>query len=188
MKNNWIARPAGRLSATAIALAIVVVATNTAAAAAKPVKVFILAGQSNMEGKAKVSLLEYQAKQPATRDLFKHLREGRQVDRARRRVDQVSRPQGQADRRLRLARSASARNWSSARSSAITTASRCCSSRRRGAAAACIATSARRAPACRPRTCSRRCSPTQRKKKRRTRRSTTSRSRSARPTARCSTK
>src|SRR5262249_44045717 len=40
----------------------------------KPVKVFILAGQSNMEGKAKVSLLEYQAQQPATRDLFKHLR------------------------------------------------------------------------------------------------------------------
>lgn len=38
----------------------------------KPVKVFILAGQSNMEGKAKVSLLEYQVKQPATRDLFKH--------------------------------------------------------------------------------------------------------------------
>ena len=76
MKNNWIARPAGRLSATAIALAIVVVATNTAAAAAKPVKVFILAGQSNMEGKAKVSLLDYQAKQPDTRDLFKHLRNG----------------------------------------------------------------------------------------------------------------
>src|SRR5882724_8671009 len=42
----------------------------------KPVKVFILAGQSNMEGKAKVSLLEYQAQQPATRDLFKHLRKG----------------------------------------------------------------------------------------------------------------
>jgi hypothetical protein len=46
------------------------------AEAPKPVKVFILAGQSNMEGKAKVSLLEYQAKQPATRDLFKHLRKG----------------------------------------------------------------------------------------------------------------
>src|SRR6266511_479251 len=45
-----------------------------AADAPKPVKVFILAGQSNMEGKAKVSLLDYQAKQPATRDLFKHLR------------------------------------------------------------------------------------------------------------------
>ncbi len=40
----------------------------------KPIKVFILAGQSNMEGKAKVSLLEYQAQQPATRDLFSHLR------------------------------------------------------------------------------------------------------------------
>ncbi len=37
------------------------------------VKVYILAGQSNMEGKAKVKLLEYQIAQPATRDLFKHL-------------------------------------------------------------------------------------------------------------------
>lgn len=53
-----------------------------AADAKKPVKVFILAGQSNMEGKAKVSLLEYQADQPATRDLFKHLRkDGRWVER-----------------------------------------------------------------------------------------------------------
>ncbi len=40
----------------------------------KPVQVFILAGQSNMEGKAKVSLLEFQARQPATRDAFQHLR------------------------------------------------------------------------------------------------------------------
>jgi alpha-galactosidase len=48
----------------------------------RPVKVFILAGQSNMEGKAKVSLLEYQAQQPATRDLFKHLRrDGKWVER-----------------------------------------------------------------------------------------------------------
>jgi hypothetical protein len=39
-----------------------------------PVKVFILAGQSNMEGKAKVSLMDYQAEQPGTRDFFKHLR------------------------------------------------------------------------------------------------------------------
>jgi hypothetical protein len=39
---------------------------------AGPVKVFILAGQSNMEGKAKMSLLEYQVKQPATRPLFAH--------------------------------------------------------------------------------------------------------------------
>jgi alpha-galactosidase len=41
-----------------------------------PVQVYILAGQSNMEGKAKLSLLEYQAKDPATRDLYRHLRKG----------------------------------------------------------------------------------------------------------------
>ena len=40
----------------------------------KPVKVFILAGQSNMEGKAQLKLLDYQAQQPATSDLYKHLR------------------------------------------------------------------------------------------------------------------
>lgn len=38
------------------------------------VKVFILAGQSNMEGKAKMSLLEYQCEQPETREFFKHLK------------------------------------------------------------------------------------------------------------------
>ncbi len=48
----------------------------------RPVKVFILAGQSNMEGRAKVALLDYQARQPATRDLFKHLRkDGKWVER-----------------------------------------------------------------------------------------------------------
>jgi hypothetical protein len=40
----------------------------------KKVKVFILAGQSNMEGKAKIQLLEYQIDQPETRDFFKHLK------------------------------------------------------------------------------------------------------------------
>jgi alpha-galactosidase len=40
------------------------------------VKVFILAGQSNMEGKAKVSVLEYQIGQPATAELFKSLKKG----------------------------------------------------------------------------------------------------------------
>ncbi len=49
-------------------------ASVQAAEGRKPVKVFILAGQSNMEGKAKVSLLDYQAQQPDTRELFKHLR------------------------------------------------------------------------------------------------------------------
>lgn len=43
-------------------------------AAEKPVKVFLLAGQSNMEGKARNKLLEYQAKDAKTRDLFAHLR------------------------------------------------------------------------------------------------------------------
>ena len=47
--------------------------------APKPIKVFILAGQSNMEGKAKASLLEYQAQQPATRDLFAHLRKDEEL-------------------------------------------------------------------------------------------------------------
>lgn len=40
----------------------------------KTVKVFILAGQSNMEGKAPNSLLEHQAKDPKTKQLFAHLR------------------------------------------------------------------------------------------------------------------
>jgi len=38
------------------------------------VKVFILAGQSNMEGKAKNSLLDHQATDAKTKDLFAHLR------------------------------------------------------------------------------------------------------------------
>ena len=40
----------------------------------KPVKVFILAGQSNMEGKAPNTLLDHQATDPKTKDLFAHLR------------------------------------------------------------------------------------------------------------------
>lgn len=41
--------------------------------AAEKVRVFILAGQSNMEGKAPLQLLEHQMKDPKTADLFKHL-------------------------------------------------------------------------------------------------------------------
>jgi alpha-galactosidase len=67
----------GRVPAAAIglaaALSLAAAATGEPADTTKPVKVFILAGQSNMEGKAKVELLQYQASQPATRDLFKHL-------------------------------------------------------------------------------------------------------------------
>jgi alpha-galactosidase len=63
-----------------IALAVPIVASLLsttavqAADAAKPVRVFILAGQSNMEGKAPNTLLDYQAEDPKTRELFQHLR------------------------------------------------------------------------------------------------------------------
>src|SRR5882672_10541310 len=43
-------------------------------AAERPVKVFILAGQSNMEGKAPNALLDHQATDAKTKDLFTHLR------------------------------------------------------------------------------------------------------------------
>lgn len=47
-----------------------------------PIKVFILAGQSNVEGKAKVSLLDYQAAQPATRQLYAPFRkDGKWIER-----------------------------------------------------------------------------------------------------------
>lgn len=44
--------------------------------AATPVKVFILAGQSNMEGKAPNALFDHQATNATTRDFFAHLRQG----------------------------------------------------------------------------------------------------------------
>src|SRR6266550_4124395 len=53
-----------------------------AADTTKPVIVFILAGQSNMEGKAKLELLEYQVKQPQNRELFGHLqKDGKWIER-----------------------------------------------------------------------------------------------------------
>lgn len=48
-----------------------------------PVKVFILAGQSNMQGKAKLSVLEHQIKDPKNADLLGHLKkDGAWVKRA----------------------------------------------------------------------------------------------------------
>lgn len=44
-------------------------------AADKPVKVFILAGQSNMEGKAPNALFDHQATDEKTKDFFAHLRQ-----------------------------------------------------------------------------------------------------------------
>jgi hypothetical protein len=65
-----------RLSAGLSVCLFVLVTASSALAAGGPVKVFILAGQSNMEGKAKLSLLEYQATQPETAGLYAHLRDG----------------------------------------------------------------------------------------------------------------
>jgi hypothetical protein len=48
--------------------------TVHAADQAETVKMFILAGQSNMEGKAPNALLDHQATDPKTKDLFAHLR------------------------------------------------------------------------------------------------------------------
>jgi len=63
--------------------ALLVFASRALAAdSAKPLVVFILAGQSNMEGKAKVELLEYQIKQPENRRIFGHFqRDGKWVER-----------------------------------------------------------------------------------------------------------
>ncbi|HUT10628.1 MAG TPA: sialate O-acetylesterase [Thermoguttaceae bacterium] len=68
-KHTWLLA-AIVLSAVSLATA----ATTRAADDRKTVKVFILAGQSNMEGKAKNTLLDYQAEAPKTKELFAHLR------------------------------------------------------------------------------------------------------------------
>ncbi len=47
---------------------------NQTGAEDKPVKVFVLAGQSNMEGKAQNALLDHQATDAKTKALFEHLR------------------------------------------------------------------------------------------------------------------
>ncbi len=48
--------------------------TSPAAQEANPVKVFVLAGQSNMEGKVQNKLIEHQAKHEKTAEMFAHLR------------------------------------------------------------------------------------------------------------------
>ena len=55
---------------TCFGLGILVISS---ANAVETVKVFILAGQSNMEGKAQNKLLEHQATDPKTAKLFSHL-------------------------------------------------------------------------------------------------------------------
>jgi len=62
------------LAAVAVAALSPAIDSAAQAADARTVKVFILAGQSNMEGKAKNKLLDYQAEAPKTKELFAHLR------------------------------------------------------------------------------------------------------------------
>ncbi len=60
-----------------LSIAALVTAANVGAAEDdQSVKVFILAGQSNMEGKAANSLLDHQATDAKTKDFFAHLRDG----------------------------------------------------------------------------------------------------------------
>jgi len=62
------------IRSTFIAAVLCVLLATPLYAGEKTVKVFILAGQSNMEGKAPNALLEHQAKDPKTKHLFAHLR------------------------------------------------------------------------------------------------------------------
>lgn len=61
-------------SVLVVITALVAGLAANAVAQGKPVKVFILAGQSNMEGKAPNALLEHQGTAPETAKLFSHLR------------------------------------------------------------------------------------------------------------------
>jgi len=59
--------------AVAITASLVAATAAEAADTAKTYKVFIYAGQSNAQGKAPNAIAEAQAKDPATKDLYKHL-------------------------------------------------------------------------------------------------------------------
>ena len=63
-----------RMSVIALFAVIAGGQTCGAQAGKGTVKVFILAGQSNMEGKARNTLLDYQAGAPDTKDFYAHLR------------------------------------------------------------------------------------------------------------------
>jgi len=64
------------LSVSVLVMVALLGAPDWARAAGDTVKVFILAGQSNMEGKAGNTLLDHQATDPKTKDFFAHLRDG----------------------------------------------------------------------------------------------------------------
>ncbi len=57
-------------------LSLACLLASSPASAAETIRVFILAGQSNMEGKAQLPLMEHMATQPSTAARYAHLREG----------------------------------------------------------------------------------------------------------------
>jgi hypothetical protein len=59
-----------------VAAALAALLLSASVSAEETVKVFLLAGQSNMEGKADQKLIDHQATDPKTAELFKHLRTG----------------------------------------------------------------------------------------------------------------
>jgi hypothetical protein len=65
-----------RLMICLAAITGAVVTKASPATAADTVKVFVLAGQSNMEGKAPNQLFDHQATDAKTKDFFAHLRDG----------------------------------------------------------------------------------------------------------------
>lgn len=62
------------MHATTLAATLGLVSVIASPAAAKPLKVFILAGQSNMEGHARVETFDYVGDDPATAPLLKRMR------------------------------------------------------------------------------------------------------------------
>jgi hypothetical protein len=64
------------LTARLALLGLVATLSTTLAAQEAPLRVYVLAGQSNMEGKAQNKLLDHQATAPETREFFAHLRDG----------------------------------------------------------------------------------------------------------------
>ena len=59
---------------TALVAGFFAIGVSAASADAKPLKVFILAGQSNMEGHATISTFDYIGKDPLTAPLLKEMR------------------------------------------------------------------------------------------------------------------
>ncbi len=63
-----------KLSSSKLAAVILVLVTLTLTAGAKPLKVFILVGQSNMEGHARIETFDYIGDDPKTAPLLKEMR------------------------------------------------------------------------------------------------------------------